>query len=136
MRLSLLAMILFGAAALVQPRVAAAQCTFSPPIENGWYSGIPVTAEGTTGWTLDLELDAGLSLDADVAVFWSARAHDTLGAASEWATPWAYRVPGPGGDDDDDVPVGRARGSDPARPATVGWVRLALLPLAASRGRR
>ena len=53
--------------------------------------------EDQTSWRTDPDVDGDL--------FWSARATDELGAASEWATPFALSITsGEIGDDDDSAP--------------------------------
>jgi PKD repeat protein len=84
--------------------------------------------DGLTRWAVDVDL-------AD-EVFWTARAIDENGAASDWAEPWRYRAPEGGiGSGDGDAFTGGAGGCDCAEAGSsvVGsgssaWALL-LLPL-------
>jgi hypothetical protein len=84
-----------------------------------------------TSWTSDTNLDG--------VVYWTARAVDDRGAASEWATPWMFTIgEDPTGDDDDDDMLNGgacACESSMADAPSTAWA-LALLPLGLVQRRR
>ncbi len=97
-------------------------------------TGKLVTGTGTTTWLVDANLQG--------TVYWTARAVDLDGAASDWATPWSYvapteAVPPAGDDDDDDDGTGCDCQTSVAGGARTGLLALALLlPLGMLRRRR
>ncbi len=97
-------------------------------------SGVLVAGEGTTSWLVDVNLEG--------TVYWTARAVDLDGAASDWATPWSYvapseSVPPTGDDDDDDDDAGcDCQNSVGGVGATGLWAFALLLPLGLLRRRR
>jgi len=95
--------------------------------------GIVVNGDGTTTWSPIDALAPG-------TIYWTARAVDDLGGASDWAAPWSYTIEdGAAGDDDDSAGGGGGSGCDcessvVAGTASAGWlVLLALVPLARRR---
>ncbi len=96
-------------------------------------SGQIITGAGTTSWEVDVALVGD--------VYWSARAVDSLQATSDWAVPWAYRVPDvsgdddDAGDDDDDDGTGCACQGSVAGGGSATWALLLLIPLALRRRR-
>jgi hypothetical protein len=93
--------------------------------------------EDQTSWRVDPALEGTL--------YWSARSVDELGAASDWATPFALTVTGADiGDDDDDDDDGGTPGTDggcdcessvAGAPAPASLLLLLLAPLALRRRR-
>jgi len=85
-----------------------------------------------TRWDVDVDLEG--------EVFWTARAVDEHGAASDWAEPWRYRAPGYGIDDGTGDGVTGGSGCDCAssvsgESSNTAWLLL-LLPLAGLARRR
>jgi len=95
--------------------------------------GVLVTGEDTTTWSVDTTLQGD--------VWWSARATDEHGAASDWAAPRLYRAPTETvAGDDDDSGVSTTAGCDcrndlGASPGGATWA-LALLGVLGLRRRR
>ena len=94
-----------------------------------------VAGAGTTAWTVSVNLEGTL--------YWSARAVDADGAASEWAAPWSLVAPTSevAGDDDDDDDDDGGTGCDCAASvadaSAPSWALLLLLvPAVALRRRR
>ena len=91
----------------------------------------PVGDDTKTSWTSDTNLDG--------VVYWTARAVDDRGAASEWATPWMFTIgEEPTGDDDDDDTLNGGAcdcESSMADAPSTAWA-LALLPLGLVQRRR
>ena len=82
--------------------------------------GVVVTDTGTVSWTVPQRLEG--------AHWWTARAVDEQGAASDWATPWSFVAPG-----GETEPGCQCESSVVHGPAIGIWV---LLPLVGLRRRR
>lgn len=94
--------------------------------------GVVVTGAGTTSWTVPVRLEG--------TVWWTARAVDADGEASDWAAPWSFAAPAgeaeppPPGDDDDDDDGCDCESSVASGSASLAWLLLA--PVLALRRRR
>ncbi len=98
----------------------------------------PLGNQGATSWRVDQNLDGDL--------YWSARAVDEYGAASEWALPFAIKVEG--GEPEVEIPPDVLGGSGPvdcscssslvavAHEGQAGLLALLLLPALSRRRRR